>query len=118
VLRFEAHRAAPADGDFFAVAYATDVSGVDPTTGTYTTILWVNSTGDLAQTYNFPSNLQNKVVWLRVIDTDHHVGNTSLDTIFVDQMYIDVTTQPIQPGPVNTLPSPPGDGEAIAQGVE
>ena len=113
VLRFEAHRSAPTDGDFFAVAYATDVSGVDPTTGTYTTILWVNSTTDVAQTYNFPSNLQNKVVWLRVIDTDHHVGNTSLDTIFVDQMYIDVTTSPIQPGSVITLPSTPGDAKAI-----
>ena len=112
-LRFEAQRSAPMDGDFFAIAYSTDVSGVDPTTGTYTTILWVNTTADLAQTYNFPSSLQSKVVWIRVTDTDHHVGNVSLDSIFVDQMYIDVTTSPIQPGSSLTLPSTPGDSKAI-----
>jgi len=112
-FRFEAHRSAPTDGDFFAVAYATDVAGVDPTTGTYTTILWVNTTADLSQNYNFPTNLQSKVVWIRVIDTDHHVGNTTLDTLSVDQMYIDVTTSPIQPGSVITLPTTPGDAKAI-----
>jgi hypothetical protein len=112
-LRFEAHRSAPTDGDFFAVAYSTDVSGVDPTTGTYTTILWVNTTSDLAQTYNFPSSLQNRIVWLRIVDIDHYISNTTLDTVFVDQMYIEVTTQAIQPGSVITLPSTPGDARAI-----
>ena len=95
------------------MAYSTDVAGVDPTTGTYTTILWVNTTSDLAQTYSFPSSLQNKVVWIRAIDIDHYVGNTSLDTLFVDQMYIEVTTTPIQPGSVITLPSTPADAKAI-----
>ena len=112
-MRFEAQRSAPTDGDFFSVAYSIDVSGADPTTGTYTTILWVNTTADLAQNFNFPVNLQNKVVWLRVLDTDHHVGNVSLDTVSVDQIYIDVTTSAIQPGNSITLPSTPGDSEAI-----
>jgi len=112
-LRFEAHLSATTDGDFFAIAYSTDVSGVDPTTGTYTTILWMNTTSDVAQNYNFPTTLQNRVVWLRVIDIDHNVGNTTLDTLFVDQMYIEVTTSPIQPGSVITLPSTPGDARAI-----
>src|SRR5206468_629010 len=104
-LRFEGHHSANVEGDNFAVAFATDVVGGDPTTGTYTTILWVNTTTDLAQTYTFVQNLQNQIVWIRVIDLDHHVGNTSLDILFVDQMYIEDTTQPIQPGAVITLPA-------------
>ena len=115
-LRFEGHHSANVEGDNFAVAFATDVVGGDPTTGTYTTILWVNTTTDLAQTYTFVQNLQNQIVWIRVIDLDHHVGNTSLDILFVDQMYIEDTTQPIQPGAVITLPAVPGaagDGRSI-----
>ncbi len=112
-LRFESHRSSPTDGDFFAIAYSIDVSGADPTTGTYTTILWVNTTSDVAQNYNFPVNLQNKIVWIRAIDIDHHVGNTTLDTLYLDQMYIEVTTAAIQPGSVVTLPSTPADAKAI-----
>src|SRR5437867_4352725 len=118
-IRFEGHHSANVEGDNFAVAFATDVVGGDPTTGTYTTILWVNTTTDLAQTYTFVQNLQNQIVWIRVIDLDHHVGNTSLDILFVDQMYIEDTTQPIQPGAVITLPAVPGaagDGRSIDAG--
>ncbi len=112
-LRLEAHRSASTDGDTFVIAYATDVTGGDPTTGTYTTILWVNSTVDAVQTYNFPVSLQNKIVWMRVIDTDHHAGNTTLDSVFVDQMYIEVQTSTIAPGSVISLPSTPGAATAI-----
>ncbi len=113
-LRIEAHRSASTDGDVsFAIAYSTNVVGDDPTTGTYTTILWVNTTSDFVQTYGFTQNLQNLQVWIRAIDWDHHVGNTTLDTLSVDQMYIEVTTQPIQPGAVITLPGNPGDAKSI-----
>ena len=55
-------------------------------------------------------------MWIRVVDLDHHVGNNTLDVLSVDQMYIEVTTQPIQPGAVITLPPipvAPGDATAI-----
>jgi hypothetical protein len=112
-LRFEAQRTANPEGDNFAIAYSIDVTGVDPTTGTYTTILWVNTSSDLGQAYAFTQNLQNRVVWIRAIDLDHRVGNESLDILAVDQMYIEVSTSPISPGSDILLPSTPGDAKAI-----
>ncbi|HLE46144.1 MAG TPA: FG-GAP-like repeat-containing protein [Thermoplasmata archaeon] len=113
-LRIEAHRSASTDGDTsYQIAYSTNVVGGDPTTGAYTPILSITSTTDTAQTYGFIQNLQNLVVWIRVLDLDHHVGNNTLDSLYVDQMYIEVTTQPIQPGAVITLPGTPGDARSI-----
>src|SRR3989475_661193 len=91
-LNIIARHTANAEGDNFVFAYATNVVGNDPTTGTYTTVLWVNGTSD--QTYSFilPASVAGKQVWIRTLDMDHTVGNTNLDTLFVDQMYIRAAT--------------------------
>src|SRR5256886_12275972 len=87
-----ARHSANAEGDNFVFAYATNVAGNDPTTGTYTTMVWANATSD--QTYSFilPSSVAGKQVWIRTKDMDHTVGNVNLDTVFVDQMYVRAAT--------------------------
>jgi len=91
-LNMVARHSANAEGDNFVFAYATNVAGNDPTTGTYTTMVWANATSD--QTYSFilPSSVAGKQVWIRTKDMDHTVGNVNLDTVFVDQMYVRAAT--------------------------
>src|SRR2546430_5454984 len=80
------------EGDNFVFAYATNVAGNDPPTGTSTTMVWVNATSD--QTYSFilPSSVAGKQVWILTKYMDHTVGNVNLDTVFVDQMYVRAAT--------------------------
>jgi hypothetical protein len=87
-----ARHTANTEGDNFAFAYATNVVGNDPSTGTYTTMFWVNATSDQSYSFILPSSVAGKQVWMRVLDLDHTVGNTNLDTLFVDQMYIQAAT--------------------------
>jgi len=118
-LRVEGHRTTNTDEDTFLVAFAYDVVGNDPTTGTYKNVIWVNATSvDTAYTYSMTAGentaLPNKVVWLRVVDTNHTVSsNPSFDTLRADQIYIEAVTQPIAPGATITLPTTPGDATAI-----
>ncbi len=118
-LRFEGHRTTNTDQDTFVIGFAYDVTGNDPSTGTYKNVIWVNVTGgDNAYTYTFTagenSALPNKVVWLRVFDTNHTVSsNPQFDVLRVDQIYIQAVTQPISPGSTITLPLTPGDTTSI-----
>src|SRR5437879_2940570 len=87
-----ARHTANTEGDNFVFAYATNVVANDPTTGTYTTMFWVNATTDTTYSFILPSSVAGKQVWIRALDLDHTVGNTNLDTLFVDQMYIQAST--------------------------
>jgi len=112
------------EGDNFAFAYATNIAGNDPTTGTYTTILWVNATSDQSYSFILPSSVSGKHVWVRTLDMDHTVGNTTLDTLFVDQMYIRAATpsgttgvslaNPGDAGQVNVIDVGDQDGDNFA----
>jgi hypothetical protein len=55
-------------------------------------MFWVNATTDQSYSFILPSSVAGKQVWMRVLDMDHTVGNTNLDTLFVDQMYIQAAT--------------------------
>jgi len=91
-FNLEARHNVNSEGDNFAIAYSQNVVGNDPATGTYATMVWVNATSD--QTYSFilPSTVAGRVVWIRGLDMDRRVGNTSLDTLFMDQMYVRADT--------------------------
>src|SRR2546422_1037071 len=83
-----ARHTANTEGDNFVFAYSTNVVSNDPTTGTYTTMFWVNATSDQSYSFILPSSVAGKHVWIRAVDVDHTVGNTILDTLYVDQMNI------------------------------
>ncbi len=117
-LRVEGHRTVSTDGDTFLVSFSQNVLGNDPTTGTYKNVIWLNATGtDTAYTYSFNAsentNLPGDIVWLRMVDTDHVVGNVSFDTARIDHIFIEAVTQSIPPGASIALPTTPGDATSI-----
>ncbi len=93
------------DYDNFTFAYSTNVVGSDPTTGTYTTMFTVNSGSDTPQ-YQFamPASVSGLTVWVRVLDTNRIVGDTNMDTLFIDYMTITANTPAGTTGV--TLPGP------------
>jgi hypothetical protein len=91
-FHLEARHNVNSEGDNFAIAYSSNVAGNDPTTGTYATMVWVNATSDQAYSYILPATVGGRVIWIRALDMDRRVGNTSLDALFVDQMYIRADT--------------------------
>ncbi|MEW5937024.1 MAG: S8 family serine peptidase [Candidatus Thermoplasmatota archaeon] len=82
----EAYHTANADGDDFTFAYSTN-------NVTYTDMLTVTKTADdnTLQTYTLPSTLSG-VVYIRVNDNDRTITTGTLDTIYIDRMYILSTT--------------------------
>lgn len=109
-LYLEGRHSANAEGDFFAIAYSTNVVGNNPLTGTYTTVLWVNTTGDILYNYILPVSVSGKILWTRVIDMDRKVGNVNLDTLFVDRMYVRADTPA---GTTGASLTNPGDAGAV-----
>ncbi|GAG15380.1 unnamed protein product, partial [marine sediment metagenome] len=81
----EAHHTANAETDDFIFAYSTDDS-------TYTDMLTVTNTTDANtyQSYGMPNDVSGPV-YIRAMDTDQSQGNRTLDTIYVDHMYIKST---------------------------
>jgi len=112
-LNLVARHSANSEGDNFAIAYATNVVGNDPTTGTYTTVLWVNATSDQAYSFILPASVTGKQVWIRTVDMDHTVGNTNADTLFVDQLYIRANTPSGTTGVSLTNPGDVGQVDVI-----
>jgi len=111
----EARHSQNTEGDNFSFAYSTNVVGNNPTTGTYTTMLWVNATSDQAYSFILPSSVAGKILWIRALDMDHTVGNTSLDSVFIDQMYVRAST------PVGTTGVPltnPGDATTAVNAID
>jgi hypothetical protein len=82
----EAYHTPNSEGDDFIFAYSTDDLS-------YTNMLSVTKTSDddAVQSYIMPSSTAG-TVYIRVVDTDSTKGNRSLDTIYVDEMY--VTSEP------------------------
>ncbi len=109
-LNFEGRHSTNAEGDNVAVAFASNVVGNDPTTGTYTTMFWVNATSDQSYSFILPSSVAGKQVWIRVMDMDHTVGNTNLDTLYADQLYIRASTPS---GTTGVSLSNPGDTSTV-----
>lgn len=78
----EAYHSANAEGDDFVFAYSMDDSN-------YTDVLTVTKTtdDDTYQSYELPNDI-NGTVYIRVKDTDHTAGNKTLDTIYIDHIYV------------------------------
>jgi hypothetical protein len=79
----QAHRSANTEEDDFVFAYSTnDVN--------YTEMLTVSkdSDDDSYQTYTLPNTLSG-TVYIRVMDADQTSSRRSLDTVFIDHMYIE-----------------------------
>src|SRR2546427_5675705 len=105
-----ARHTANTEGDNFVFAYSTNVVSNDPTTGTYTTMFWVNATSDQSYSFILPSSVAGKHVWIRAVDVDHTVGNTILDTLYVDQMNILAATPS---GTTGVSLTNPGDSSQV-----
>ena len=88
------------DFDNYTFAYATDVVGSDPTTGTYTPIYppYTSQTANVTVPGNpppvvsvnisLPSTIQGLGVWVRVVDLNRGVGSARLDNLTVSRLYI------------------------------
>jgi hypothetical protein len=78
----EAYHTANSEGDDFIFAYSTDDSS-------YTNMVTVTKTSDddTAQSFALPGGTSG-TVYVRVVDTDSSKGNTALDTVYIDKMYI------------------------------
>jgi len=96
----EAYHTSNSEGDDFVFAYSIDDL-------TYTDMLTVTKTSDdnAYQTYALPGSLSG-TVYIRVKDTDQTRGNRTLDTIYVDHMYIRSEVSSNPPGQASN-PDPP-----------
>ena len=93
----EAYHTSNSEGDNFVFAYSTDDLS-------YTDMVTVIKTADddAYQGHVLPATISG-TVYIRVKDTDQTQGNRSLDTIYVDHMYIKSVTG----GPPDTTPPTP-----------
>ena len=83
IFYIEAYHSPNIEGDDFIFAYSQDGS-------TYYDMTLVSKTNDddLCYTFELPNYLAG-TVYIRVLDTNQTIGNTSLDTIYIDYMYIE-----------------------------
>ncbi len=98
----EAHHSANAEGDDFVFSFSTDDVN-------YTDMVSITKTSDdnTAQYYALPSSLSG-TVYIRVLDADRTAGNTQLDTISVDAIFI--TSEESSMAPVVASNPAPADG--------
>jgi len=89
VFYLETYRPANTDGDDFVFAYSTDDA-------TYYNMVTVASGTEQVYSYTMPAGVTG-TVYVRVIDTDRNWGLTSLDPVYVDQMYFEFSSQPGPP---------------------
>ncbi len=80
----EAYKTISTDGDNFVFAYSTSADG------TYTDMVTVTKTSDddIAQSFVLPSSTSG-FIYIRVRDTNRTAGNKTLDTIYIDDMYVE-----------------------------
>jgi hypothetical protein len=78
----EAWHTASGEGDNFVFAFSTDGTN-------FTNMLTVTKTADddTAQSFVLPAGISG-TVYIRVTDTDRTPGNRTLDTLYIDQMFI------------------------------
>jgi len=84
----EAYRTANTEGDDFAFAYSTDDVN-------YSSLVTVASTTEQVYSVALP-NLSG-IVYVRATDGNRSWGNTSLESLFIDQMYFEYETTPGPP---------------------
>ncbi|MHC5100820.1 MAG: glycoside hydrolase family 3 N-terminal domain-containing protein [Planctomycetota bacterium] len=99
----EAYHTSNSEGDDFIFAYSTDDIS-------YTNMLTVTKTSDdnISQSYTLPPSLSG-TVYIRVTDSDQSIANKVLDTLFIDEMYIDSGSSTV------TVPDVVGMDQAAAQ---
>jgi PKD repeat protein len=85
----EAYRPNNSDGDNFIFAYSTDDA-------TYNNMVTVAGATEQVYSYAPPAGLTG-TVYVRVVDSDRTWGNTSLDDVYVDEMYFSFETTPGPP---------------------
>ncbi len=84
----ESYRTANSEGDDFDFAYSTDDA-------VYNSLVTVASTTEQVYSVSMP-NLSG-TVYVRVTDANGSWGNTSLESVFVDEMYFEYETTPGPP---------------------
>jgi serine protease len=109
-FNIEAYHTANTENDHFEFSYSTDDV-------TYNYILTVTKTSDdnTLQTASLPSSLAG-TVYIRVLDTDRTKGNSDLDRVYIDEMFIESTSIPDTIPPTVTVTSPNG-GESWYAGT-
>lgn len=98
LLVIQAYQSTSSDGDQFQLAWSTDDV-------TYQDLLLIDETADSGtyQTATLPATLQG-TVYVRVQDTDHTVGKVSLDSLFIDHLFIRTDVSPtMSPPPAPVL---------------
>ncbi len=83
IFYLDAYKTNNAEGDDFVFAYSTDNI-------TYIDMVTVTATSD-TDTYlsSLMPNTLNGTIYIRVRDTDRSAGNTNVDVIYVDHMYVE-----------------------------
>lgn len=85
----EGYRPSNTDGDDFVFAYSTDGS-------TYYNMVTIASGTEQVYSYVLPEAV-NGTVYVRVRDTNRTDGATSMDAVYVDEMYFETVTGPQPP---------------------
>ncbi|UCD18037.1 MAG: S8 family serine peptidase, partial [Candidatus Zixiibacteriota bacterium] len=85
----EAYRPGNADGDDFVFAYSIDDV-------TYNSMVTVASATEQVYSSAMPAGLTG-TVYIRVLDTDRNWDNVSLDPVYIDEMYIEYSSEPGPP---------------------
>lgn len=103
-LYIEAHHSANPEGDEFILSYSTDnVNYIDLLTLSKTlddnALQWASLPGGLSGT-----------VYIRVLDADRTDGNTQLDTVYIDQLFI--VSEESTTAPASASAPAPSDAEA------
>ena len=80
----EAYRPASSDGDAFVFTYSTDGA-------TWYSLVTVASGTEQVYTASVPTTVSG-TVYVRVVDTDRNWDRTSLDAIYIDEMYFETDT--------------------------
>lgn len=89
VFYLEAYRPDNSDGDDFVFEYSTDDIN-------YYSLITVSSATEQTYLVELPASLSGRV-YVRVTDSDGKWGNTSLDAIYIDEMYFEIDMTPTEP---------------------
>ena len=107
MLVVEASRTNNSEGDDFRFEYSPDGSSFAP-------ILTVNSSVEQVYSALLP-DVPSGTVYVRVVDTNNDQGNSSIDSVSIDELYIE-TSQSVNNAPTVSISSP-ADGANPASGT-
>ncbi len=106
-LVVEASRTNNSEGDNFRFEYSPDGSSYAP-------ILTVNSNVEQVYSAALP-DVPSGTVFIRVVDTDNTQGRSAIDSVSIDELYIE-TSSTVNNAPTVSITSP-GDGASFATGA-